>query len=430
MKSNKFTRRTFLTSATLIAGAAALPAPSFLRAQNLNSKLNVGCIGVGGQGAASVGNVMGENVIALCDVDKRRLDGFNSKLPNADKFSDYRKMFDKLGNKLDAVTVATPDHTHAAISITAMKLGINCYTEKPLAHDVNETQQMIKIAKEKNLKTQMGIQIHSQQNYRRVVELIHANAIGKVNEVHIWVDKAAGGKPTPKGEFNVPEYLDWDVWLGPAAFRAYNPCYVPGGWRCYWAFGTGTLGDMACHFFDLPYWALGLRRPSIIEAFGPPVDPECCSIGLTVKLEYPKTDKHEALTLTWYDHKLRPNLIKEKGLPNWNAGALFVGSEGLLLSNYDKHILYPEEKFKDYKRPDKSIPPSPGHHAEWLQAIKNNKTTSCDFDYSGIMTEAILLGVIAYRTSKKLTWNETTLKTNNAEANDMLKSTPRKGWEF
>ncbi|MDR2170007.1 MAG: Gfo/Idh/MocA family oxidoreductase [Planctomycetaceae bacterium] len=430
MKSNKFTRRIFLTSATLIAGVAAFPAPSFLRAQNLNSKLNVGCIGIGGRGQYNVNGVRGENIITVCDVDKRQLDKFNIKLQDTAKFSDYRKMFDKFGDKLDAVTVSTPDHTHAAISITAMKLGINCYTEKPLAHNVNETQQMIKIAKEKNLKTQMGIQIHSQQNYPRVVELIQAGAIGKINEVHIWVDKAWGGRPIPKGEFDVPEYLDWDAWLGPAAFRAYNPCYVPGGWRSYWAFGTGTLGDMACHFFDLPYWALGLRRPAKIEASGPPVDPECCPLGLTVKFEYPKTDKHEALTLTWYDNKVRPKLIKEKGLPNWKNGVIFVGSEGLLLSDYDKHILYPEEKFKDYKRPDKSIPPSQGHYAEWLQAIKNNKTTSCNFDYSGIMTEAILLGVIAYRTNKKLTWDETTLKTNNAEANAMLISTQRKGWEF
>ncbi|MDR2641587.1 MAG: Gfo/Idh/MocA family oxidoreductase [Planctomycetaceae bacterium] len=430
MISDKLTRRTFLTSATLLAGGAAFPAPAFLHAQNINSKLNVGCIGISGQGGYSVGNVRGENIVALCDVDQRHLNNGVATFPQAECFVDFRKMFDKFDGKLDAVTIATPDHIHAAASINAMKRGINCYTEKPLAHDLGETRKMIEVAKDKKVKTQMGIQMHAQQNYHRVVELIQAGAIGKVKEVHVWVDKAWGNRPIPKGTFEVPKTLDWDVWLGPAAFRPYNPCYVPGGWRSYWAFGTGTLGDMACHYLDLPFWALGLREPTTIEASGPPVNPECCSIGLTVKYQFPKTDKHEALMLTWYDHNVRPPVIKEQGLPNWSAGVIFVGSDGLLLADYGKHILYPETKFQDYKRPDKSIPPSPGHHAEWLNAIKNNGTTSCNFDYSGKITETILLGVIAYRTGKKLTWNPVALKTDVAEANALLTTIPRKGWEF
>ncbi|MDR1484778.1 MAG: Gfo/Idh/MocA family oxidoreductase [Planctomycetaceae bacterium] len=430
MTSNKLTRRTFLTSATLIAGAAAFPTPAFLRAQNVNSKLNVGCIGISGQGGYSVGGVSRENIVALCDVDKRHLANVGARFPNAERFVDFRKMFDKLDGKLDAVTVATPDHIHAAASVNALKRGISCYTEKPLAHDLGEIQKMINAAKDKKVKTQMGIQMHAQPNYHRVVELIRAEAIGKIKSIHVWVDKGWGNRRIPKGEFTVPETLDWDVWLGPAAFRPYNPCYVPSNWRCYWAFGTGTLGDMACHYLDLPYWAVGLRHPITIEASGPPVDPESCAIGLTVKYEYPKTDKHDALTMTWYDHNVRPALIKEHGLPNWSAGVIFVGSEGLLLADYSQHILYPVEKFKDYKRPDKSIPPSPGHHAEWLQAIKNNGTTSCDFDYSGTMTEAILLGVVAFRTGKKLTWDPVAFKTNAEDANALLTTTPRKGWEF
>jgi hypothetical protein len=187
---------------------------------------------------------------------------------------------------------------------------------------------------------------------------------------------------------------------------------------------------MACHYMDLPFWALGLRHPTTIEASGPSVDSECCSIGLTVKYEFPKTEKHESLTLTWYDHHVRPTLLKENGMPEWGAGVIFVGSEGLLLANYTEHHLYPVEKFKDYKRPEQTIPPSPGHHAEWLNAIKNGGTTSCPFDYSGTLTETVLLGAVSYRIGKKISWDAVTLKTDNAEADLLLRVPRRQGWEF
>ncbi|MDR2437944.1 MAG: Gfo/Idh/MocA family oxidoreductase [Planctomycetaceae bacterium] len=424
------TRRTFLKTTALLAGTTVFPAPALLHAQNGNQKLNVACIGVSGMGSYSVGNVKGENVVALCDVEKKNLDKVGEQFPNAQRFSDFRKMFDQLDGKLDAVTVATPDHIHAAASVAAMNRGIHCYTEKPLAHDVAEVRKMIEVSKSQKLQTQMGTQIHAQPNYRRVVELIQAGAVGTIKEIHVWVNTAWGNRPIPPGSFDIPETLDWDLWLGPAAFRPYNPCYVPGNWRSYWAFGNGTLGDMACHYMDLPFWALGLRHPVTIETFGPPVDPECCSLGLTVKYEYPKTPNHEALTLTWYDHDLRPTLLKEHGMPDWGAGVIFVGSEGLLLSNYTEHHLYPEEKFKDYKRPEQTIPPSPGHHTEWLNAIKNGGTTSCNFDYSGTLTEAVLLGAVSYRVGKKIAWNPVTFKTDIAEADTLLSVPRREGWDF
>ena len=425
----KSTRRTFLRGTVLLAGTALFPAPAILRAQHPSSKLNVACIGVGGMGAASVNGVSKENVVALCDVDSVRAGKNLERFPDAQKFTDFRKMFDKLDGKIDAVTVATPDHVHAAASIAAMNRGIHCYTEKPLAHDVAEVRKMIDVSKAKKVKTQMGTQIHAGQNYRRVVELVQAGAVGKVTEVHVWINSGGNLRPIPPGTFDVPPTLDWDLWLGPAAERPYNPCYVPGAWRYYWAFGSGVFGDFACHFMDLPFWALGLRHPKTVEASGPPLDPESSPFDLTVKYEFPKTEKHEALTLTWYDRKPKP-VFEKLGIPGWDRGVIFVGSNGILLSDYDKHALFPEEKFKDYKRPEPSIPPSLGHHAEWLAAIKNDGPTLCNFDYSGTLTEAALLGVVAYRTGRKITWNPVAFKTDVPEATAMLSVPRRKGWEI
>jgi predicted dehydrogenase len=449
-------RRTFLKSAAIFS----VSAPALIRAQNTNSKLNVACVGIGGRGAASVNGVKEENIVALCDVNRNTLDKAGGQFADARRFADYRELLAELGDKIDAITVATPDHTHAVTSAAAMKRGIHCYTEKPLTHNVAETEYLIHLAAKKNLKTQMGIQIHAEPNYRRVVELIQANAIGTIKDVHVWVSsKPWGNQKIPSGTFEVPAHLDWNLWLGPAAERPYNPCYFGGHWRSFWAFGSGVLGDMACHYMDLPYWALGLREPATIEATGPAVDPESCPLGLTVKYEYPKTAKHDALMLTWYD-SFQPPVLKTNGLPDWKNGVLFVGSEGMLLADYSKNILFPEEKFKDFKRPKETIPPSIGHHAEWIKAIKESGTTTCHFDYSGILTEAVLLGTAAYRVGKKLTWkpvtdskrrgndrrlqrrppfrlgdkreNEPALRfqTDCPEANALLSEPQRKGWEL
>ncbi|MDR3110514.1 MAG: Gfo/Idh/MocA family oxidoreductase [Planctomycetaceae bacterium] len=424
------TRRSFLKTSSLLAGIAVFPSPAFLRAQDAGSKLNVACVGITGQGGYSVNGVKGENIVALCDVDTANLERVGKQFASAERFTDFREMFSKLDGKIDAVTVATPDHTHAVVSVTAMNRGIHCYTEKPLTHDISEVRKMIDVSKAKKVQTQMGTQIHATSNYRRVVEHIQANAIGTVTDIHVWCGKGWGGHPIPATTPPKPESLDWDLWLGPAAERPYNKCYVPGGWRSYWAFGNGTLGDMACHYMDLPFWALGLRHPTTVEATGPAVDKESCPAGVSVKYQYPETDKHAALTLSWYDGDYRPALLKEKEMPAWGAGVLFVGGDGMLLADYNNLILFPEEKFKGFKRPEQTIPPSPGHHNEWLNAIKNGGTTSCNFDYSGTLTEAVLLGTVAYRTGKKLNWDAAKVQTDDATANTLLKVPQRKGWEF
>ncbi len=436
-KKQNISRRHFLQTSGALALSAGLlgrnfAAPAFARERNPNGKLNIVTVGTAGmQGAFHFGGIVGENVFAICDVDENMLNAAGERFPEAKRFVDFRQMFAELGDKIDAALVTTPDHTHAVASIAAMKLGIPCYCEKPLAHTVEEVRRMTDLAKEKKLITQMGTQVHAGENYRRVVELIQAGAIGPVEEVHVWCGARWGGLTMPTEFPEVPKNLHWDLWLGPVPHRPYYPCYFGGRWRAYWAFGNGSLGDMGCHHIDLPFWALKLKYPNSIESTAPtPVDPECTPNDMIAKYEFPARDNLPPVRLTWYDGEARPPLLAEKGLPAWGAGTLFVGKEGLLLADYGNHLLYPEEKFKDYKRPEKTIPDSPGHHAEWIAAIKSGKgPTSCDFGYSGPVAETVLLGTLAYRLGKKLDWDAANLKVRNApEADALLKKKYPEGW--
>ena len=239
--------------------------------------------------------------MAICDVDERILAAAAKKYPKAKTYVDFRKMLAEMEKSIDAVMVSTPDHTHAPAAAMAMRMGKHCYCEKPLAHTVYEARVLAQLAKEKNLVTQMGTQIHAEDNYRRVVELVQAGAIGPVSEVRVWCKVKYGGVKRPTETPAVPEDLHWDLWLGPAPFRPYHPCYVPFRWRNWWDFGTGGLGDFGCHLMDLPFWALKLRHPTTIEAEGPPVDPESSSPGLTVHYEYAARGDLPPVKLTWYD---------------------------------------------------------------------------------------------------------------------------------
>ncbi|MDR3232998.1 MAG: Gfo/Idh/MocA family oxidoreductase [Planctomycetaceae bacterium] len=425
-------RRDFIKAGALTA-AAMSAAPAFLKAKDANGKLNVAFVGTGGRGMSHRDAVKkGENIVALCDTDQNTLEKAAGGIPQAEKFADFRKLLEKYGDKLDAVIVSTPDHTHAAVSVAAMKLGIHCLTEKPLAHDVSEIRLMQKIAKEKNLKTQMCTQIHATDNYRRVVEHIQAGAVGKVKKVHAWAGAWWGNKPKPAGTHQIPANLDWDVWLGPALETPYNPCYFGGNWRSFWRFGNGSLGDMGCHYIDLPFWALDLKYPATAETTGPHNDPECCPCGVTAKYEFPQSDKHEALTLFWYDGGARPALLAEFGMPVWGGGVLFIGDKGVLLANYDGFKIYGDIKtYQEFKAPEQTIPKSAGHTEEWLNAIKSGQgETTCNFDYSGKVAETVLLGALAYRVGKKITWNAAEMKTDNPEADKYLTQERRKGWEL
>jgi predicted dehydrogenase len=433
-------RREFLKTSALSAaalGVSQFPAPSIAQAQNANSKLRIGVVGVSGRGAGNISELLNGSgdiveIAALCDVDDNNLEAQGKNHPNAKRFFDYRTMLDE--TELDAILISTPDHTHAVAAMAAMKKGLPCFCEKPLAHDVAEIRAMQKIAKEKNLATQMGTVIHATENYRRVVELIQAGAVGEVNEVHVWCAKGWGGYPEPsKEKFDVPKHLHWDEWLGPAQWLDYNPCYLPGRWRGYWPFGTGTFGDMACHLMDLPFWALDLQYPKTISATcDAEISKMCCPLDVECKYEFEVNGK--TLLLTWYDGVRRPAVIKDKNLADLFMGVIFVGDEGILEADYGTIRLYPEEKFTNYKRPEKSIPPSAGHHREWINSILDGGTTTalCNFEYSGRLTETVQLGAVSLRAGKiKLEWDaEKMLVTNDKAANDFITTEYREGWSL
>ncbi|NQU22952.1 MAG: Gfo/Idh/MocA family oxidoreductase [Candidatus Nealsonbacteria bacterium] len=426
---NRTNRRQFLRTSAAAGAAAAFAAPALLHAASPNEKLNIAAVGVAGRAAANVAGVASENIVAICDVDEQRLDGAAGKFPKAKKFVDFRKMLTETEKQIDAVVVGTPDHIHMPAGVMAMRMGKHCYAEKPLAHNVYDARVAAELAKEKKLATQMGTQIHAGNNYRRVVEMIGAGAIGPVHEVHVWCGKNWGGGRRPADTPPVPKTLHWDLWLGPAPERPYHSCYLPGNWRRWWDFGNGTLGDMACHYMDLPFWALDLRHPTSIESEGPPVDPEGCPEKLIVRYEFPARGDMPPVKFTWYDGTNRPSLPEEWGIPVGGSGVLFVGKEGQMRADYGSWSLYPKKKFADYEPPEPTIPNSIGHHKEWIEACKTGSETTCNFNYSGALSEAVLLGNVAFRVGKKLDWDGAKMKaTNCPEADQYLRREYRKGW--
>ena len=434
--SSSLTRRRFLYYSVVIAGSTALkgavgarPKP---RRVSPNEKLNLAMIGVGGRGVANIAEVRTENIVALCDVNEENLNAAVAKHPHARKLVDFRRLFDK-SNDFDAVVVATTEHTHAFAVLPALKLGKHVYCEKPLAHNVWEARLLAKEAAKAKVATQMGTQMHAQDNFRRVVELIQTGAIGPVREVHVWVSRAWGDGERPKEPAPVPAHLHWDLWLGPAAERPFHPSYISGQprWYKYWDFGGGTLPDLGSHWNDMAFWALKLRHPLTIEAHGPPVSPETAPASYHISYEYAARAEMPPVKLTWYQGVDKPALHTEKKIPQWGDGVLFIGDKGMLLADYDKHKLLPEEKFAGFQAPDPFIPKSIGHWREWIDACKTGKPTMCNFDYSGALTEANHLGNVAYRTGRRIEWDPVNLKAKNCpQAARYVRTEYRKGWKL
>ncbi len=431
-KQTGFDRRDFLKTAT--AGTAAISAGlwtggAMAESRSANQKLNIACIGAANRAAADIAGVLGENIVALVDVDKTYLDRKLKEIPNARPYADYREMLEREKGKIDAVVVGTPDHHHAPATIRAIRQGLHVYCEKPLTHTVREARLIAEAAKKHGVATQMGTQIHAGNNYRRVVEIIQSGAIGDVTDVHVWVGKGWGGGERPKGGQEPPATLSWDLWLGPAPKRPFVPGrYHPAQWRRWWDFGQGTLGDMGCHYMDLPFWALKLRHPTSCVAEGPKVHPETCPLGLIVHYEFPQRGNLPACKLTWYDGNKTPKKVAGERVPG--SGVMFIGSEGKMFANYGSYKLFPKDKFASYMPPEPTIPNSIGHHAEWIKACKDGSPTTCNFDYSGALTEAVLLGNVAYRVGKKIEWDAANLKaTNTSEADQYISKQYREGWE-
>ena len=425
LRRREFLRRSALAGTALAVSSGVWSSRALAKTTSPNEKLNIGCIGTANQARFSIENVKGENIVAACDIDDKYLGKMIEDFPKAKKYNDFRKLLEQPG--IDAIVVATPDHVHAPATAAGLHLGKHVYCEKPLTHTVYEARTIAELAAKTKVATQMGIQIHADENYRRVVEIIQAGAIGPVKEVHTWAGRAWGGGTRPTNNPPVPPNIHWDLWIGPAPKRPYNPIYIPARWRGWWDFGGGNIGDMACHHMDLPFWALGLKHPTSVEAEGPEVNPETCSLGLIVRYEYPAEGDRPAVKLTWYDGTKIPPSIN--GHPTGGGGNLFVGEKGMLWADYGVYHLYPEKDFAGYTPPPKSIPRSIGHHAEWILACKTGSPTTCNFGYGGMLTEAVLLGNVAYRTGKRIEWDAKKLAAKNCpEAEKFLRNEYREGW--
>ena len=332
------TRRRFLADAALLTGGVWLSGAAPAKAESPNEKLNFAVIGCGGRGAANLNGFRDQNIVALCDVDEKRAGKAYERYPHAKAFHDYRRMYDKLETKIDCVVVSTPDHTHFHPSMLAMQMGKHLYCEKPMAHSVDQVRHMTNLAAEKKLVTQLGVQRHTKANMHRVVELIQTHAIGKVQEVHAWVGGSRGMPAIPTDAPPVPSTLKWDLWLGQAKERSYHPSICPYGWRFWWDYGTGEMGNWGCHILDIPFWALGLTYPSRVEAHGPEPHPLTTPKSMTTKFVYEadrETGRPE-IELHWYHANPRPAVLAENGLPTNFGSVLFIGTEGMLVTEFDK----------------------------------------------------------------------------------------------
>jgi predicted dehydrogenase len=415
---------------TLLGITGFMAAPAFLAHGKIspNEKLNIGVVGVANRGGSNLRGVSGENVMALCDVDVLYLQAAKKNHPDAKTFYDFREMLEV--KDLDAVVVSTADHVHAVAAVMAMKKGKHVYVEKPMARTVAECRIVTETARKLKRVTQLGTQIHAERNYRRVVELVQSGAIGAVKEVHVWVNTTYGGKDLPVDRPPIPPQLHYEEWLGPVEGLFYHPAWVPRAWRNWWAFGGGGLGDFGCHYMDLPFWALDLKAPTTVEVVdGPPAHPDSVPTWMIVRYEFPARGKQPPVPLTWYHGGKHPNLVEGELYKQWKSGVLFVGEAGMLLANYQRNLLLPEDKFKDFVKPAETIPDSIGHHKEWIEAIKNGGKPLCNFDYSGPLSEAVLLGNVAFRTGKKLAWNAKKLKAEKCpEADQYIQYRYKKGW--
>jgi len=446
VSEGSMTRREFVNRATVAVGLAAV-AQSGLRAQSANNKLNIAAIGSGGMGSGNINSSSGENIVALCDVDFKRAGGTFEKFPQAKRFKDFRVMLDKMEKEIDAVIIATPDHTHAVATMDAMRRGKHVYTQKPLTHSIYEARQLTESARKYKVATQMGNQGHSTEGARLTVEWIRAGVIGDVREVHCWSDRPIRGTrfqgnmywpqgvpKRPQEKPPVPETLNWDLWLGPAPTRDYHPDYVPFNWRGWWDFGTGAIGDMGCHIIDHPYWALKLGYPDSVESSSTHINKETAPLASIVTYNFPAREGMPPVAMHWYDGGIRPaRPVELEHQAKWPTnGVLYVGDKGKIMhgSHGGTPMLIPMSRMRGFKKPDKTLPRVKGSHEQnWIDACKGGAPACSNFDYSGPLTEVVLLGNLAVRAEGLLLWDGPNMRvTNNEEANQYIQREYRSGW--
>jgi predicted dehydrogenase len=436
-----------LSRREFLGGAAGLALAG--RAAAAQDRLKVAFIGVGGRGEANVGGLSaGNDVLALCDVDDRRAAATQKRFPGAKTYRDFRKMFEELGKDLHAVAISTPDHTHAAAALAAIERGIHVYCEKPLAHSVAEVRALMKASREKGVVTQLGNQGHASDSIRRCVEWVRDGAIGAVHTVHAScsaVHNRVKDLPLLAEKHEVPAELDWDLWLGPAEFRPYHPVYLPGKWRGWKPFGSGTIGDWVCHVVDPSFWALDLGAPASVEAlrigdYDPVKHADTFPAGCTIRFEFPAKGARGPVTLYWYsghdfNRKPRPEGVDESvELPA--TGAILVGEKGAIV--HGSHgaggvKIVPEARAKAVTLPPASIPRVGDPYKDFVAAIRGKRKAGADFaEYGGPLTEIALLGIVSMNfAGRKLSWDGPAARfTDCEEANRYLTPTFRKGWSL
>jgi predicted dehydrogenase len=414
-----------------------------------SERVNLAGIGAGGMGGGDIATFakLGCNVVALCDVDDARAAGSYRAFPNARRYKDYREMIDKEARHIDAVTIGTPDHVHAVAAMAAIRAGKHVYVQKPLTHTLHECRELTRAARAAKVATSMGNQGHASEGARRTNEWIQAGVIGAVREVHVWSDRAGRlwrqgiGRPTEKQA--VPATLDWNLWLGPVRERPYHAAYAPVSWRGWWDFGTGALGDMGCHIIDHPVWALNLGAPTSVEARttiegtmldGNRINTETYPIAAIITYQFPARGTQPPVTMTWYDGGLMPptpaDMPSGQRLPT--NGVLYVGSKGKMFhgSHGGMPQVLPVELNKEAQAVPRTMERSPGHYEEFVRACRGGPRPVANFDYSGPMTETVLLGVLSLRVpGTRLEWDADKLRFKNvAEVNRFIQTEYRKGW--
>ncbi len=399
-----------------------------------NEKLNLAFIGVGGRGADNVKGLKDQNMVAFCDVDGERARKSYEAFPKVKRFVDFRKMLDDVGSKLDGVVISTPDHMHFHPALAAIQMGKHVYLEKPMAHNIWETRTLCDMARKQKVATQLGVQRHTLENMHRVVELIQAGTIGRVKEVHCWIGGNRGMPKIPSEKPSVPSHLNWKLWLGPARSSDYHPSVAPYGWRFWWDYGTGEMGNWGCHILDIPFWALGLKHPHKVSASGPKVDSLRTPKQMNSTLHFEESflgegKKNGPVVLHWDHAQSGPEILKKTGISAKGNNTLFIGEDGMLVCGFGQRKLLPESKFGNHQSPEKSIKKSPGFYKEWVEACRGGEPATCNFEYSGPLAETVMLANMAYRSGVNFNWDAKLLKADNDDAQRWVKETYAKGWE-